>query len=484
MASELEKLREQLSAAQELIKEQQEMLQQFTTPPFVYGTVINVKPERTTIMKGRGELVEIAAPPAKLKIKAGDTVLLNIETGQIVEVAPPVTLGALHVVSAVVSDTEAEVSGDGSPKIVIFQNDLAPKPKVGDRVVLDGSASVIVKVLEQEHDRYDVVVDTNVTWDDIGGQELAKAEMIEAVESPIVHAAIFKHYNKRPTKGILLYGPPGCGKTMLGKAAATSVAKSITGKQSSAGFMYVKGPELLDPFVGASEAAVRALFARARAYKAKTGVPAVVFIDEADAILGIRGTYNSFMEKTIVPSFLTEMDGMEESGALVILASNRPNALDPAVTRDGRIDRKVRVGRPTKKDAVDIFKLYLSKVPMIDGVEDVALLASEMLYDPAHIYYAVTTDDGATKAFTLANLASGALIAGVVDQAVSIAMRRDLADTTQAKPSGVRAEDVINAIRHIHIQNRDVDHQDALVDFAGNREITKVQRMAHEAAAG
>lgn len=307
-----------------------------------------------------------------------------------------------------------------------------------------------------------------VSWDDIGGLEEAKKLMIEMVELPHTNPGIYQYYNKRLPKGVLLYGPPGCGKTLLGKAAAYSLAKIYKGKAQTSGFIYIKGPEILNKFVGSSEESIRSIFIRAREHKKQFGFPATIFIDEADAILSKRGSgISSDVEKTIVPMFLTEMDGLEDSGAFIILATNRPDILDPAVVRDGRIDRKIKITRPTKESAKEIFLLNVKKTPLEKKCtkERLANLAVEKVFSAENVLYNVQFEGIDTQeAFTLDKVVNGAMIANIVDTAISAAMRRDLLRNTK---TGVNEEDIVQAVATIAKENRELDHKDELRDFIG-----------------
>lgn len=460
MPSREEVMREQLVQARAAIAELTENLERFAAPPHGYANVVAVK-DKTVTITGGGSFIDVARPSFLLAI--GDTVLVNQQTQTIIEPVDPVGMGRIVPVSNVLSEREAEIAGDGSPKLVLIAPG-AGMPTAGDRAVLDASGNVIVRVLKMEKQANDYTRDTGVNWESIGGQERAKRELREAVELPLLRPEVFKHYGKKPSKGVMLYGPPGCGKTLLGKACATAIAKAA-GVDGGGCFIYVKGPEILNMYVGASEASVRELFHRARTHVRETGYQAVIFIDEADAIMSRRGGPNSFMEKTIVPAFLTEMDGMEESGVLVILATNRPDTLDSAITRDGRIDRKVRVSRPNAEDARLIFDLYLKGVPVADGEdrEAMATAAVDALFCDSRAFWNLQTQGGGTHRFTLANLVSGALIAGIVSQAVSEAMHRDLAGT--GAPEGVRTDDLLTAVARVYEQNRDVDHRDAMAEL-------------------
>lgn len=455
---------------QQALKEHQKFLDDLAKQPLRHATVIRLLKKKVTISSG-SYLLEVEKP-SSFALKIGDTVLLDPQGGQILEAGEPVLSGEPVTITRLVDDKTAEVSVNGSGKLV-FLGEF--KLKEGDEVLLDSSARVVVYHIKHAKPRFAVTTETKITWDSIGGQEEAKRAMQEAVELPLKSPEIFRAYNKKPAKGILLSGPPGCGKTLLGKAAATAISQLTNSKES--GFLYIKGPEVLDPYVGVAEATVRKIFMRAKEHKIKTGSPAVVFIDEADAILGKRGTHHSFMEKTIVPAFLTEMDGMEETGALVILATNRPDTLDPAVIRDGRIDRKVRVERPTLEDSKNIFKLYFKQVPLAKGetISDLSEYAGDMLFHDERTLLHLTMRRGEDLNVPFSALVSGALIAGVVDKAASVALHRDIADGFK-KASGITRRDVLMAIHTAHKDNLDVDHGDIVSEKTHGREVVHVRK--------
>ena len=350
--------------------------------------------------------------------------------------------------------------------------------KGGDTVRVDPHATVVTAVLERAKQKAADVLDRRIDWTDVGGQAEAKIELIEAIELPLKHPEVYARYNKRAPKGVLMFGPPGCGKTLLGRAVASALVRD---SEHPGCFMYVKGPELLNPYVGVSESNIRDLFARARAYKAEHHAPAVVFIDEADALLGARGNSHGWtINDSVVPQFLAEMDGLNESDVMVILATNRPDTLDPAVVRDGRVDRKIRVGRPTQKDATAIFKLYLARVPLASGsIEELAESIAHDLYTIERNLYELKLDDGSTTVFGLTHLVSGALIEGVVEKATALAIRRELTDPAGAK--GLTLADLTRAVDAVYRQNLDLNHHDAMEDFAVPRAIKSARKLAHAA---
>lgn len=462
-----EELRAALQQSRERLLEQNDVLQQLTATPLVYARVLGFTGSGIIVLH-EGAAIELAYPRG-IDVDQGDLVKLSMETKQIVDLAFIKLPGQLAIVQQVREDDKMSVvEHDGTEYIVLNGscNDL----ENGDRVVLDRSLSIITANLGKGKSRFRFTAETSVSWDDIGGLAQAKGDMIEAIEGPHRYPDLYNYYGKRPIKGVLLSGPPGCGKTMLGKATATSLA-SLRGNQDSSGFLYIRGPEILTKYVGEAEATVRQIFAHARWHNEEYGYPAVVFIDEADAILGRRGSgISSDIERHLVPMFLTEMDGLQASGALVILATNRPDVLDPAAVRDGRIDRKIRVGRPTRGSAIEIFNRALKRVPIAAGCshEEAARVATEQLFSTELVLYDVELSSGETIPFTLSGLCSGAMIAGIVDQATSLAIKRDIAQQAARSPlhqRGLRKADLSTAIARVLQQNYGLNHQDELEEF-------------------
>ena len=199
-------------------------------------------------------------------------------------------------------------------------------------------------------------------WADIGGQDDAKRELIRAIQWPVLYPELFLLFKRKRSRGVLLYGPPGCGKTLLGKAVVRLLAALYHRKADDGGFKYVKGHQLLDQYLGNSEKAVKTLFDEARRWREQRGYPAVLFFDEADALFKRRASGSAESGFTLVPALLAEMDGMDDSGAFVMLATNRPDALDIAITRPGRIDRRIRITRPDRAAAETIFRIHLEGV--------------------------------------------------------------------------------------------------------------------------
>jgi hypothetical protein len=276
-----------------------------------------------------------------------------------------------------------------------------------------------------------------------------------------------------------------CGKTLMGKAAASALAKIYKGEKKSTGFIYIKGPEILSKWVGETESTIRQVFQRARKHKETHGYPAIIFIDEADSVLSTRGSsISSDVDKTIVPMFLAEMDGMDDSGALVVLATNRSDALDPAVVRDGRIDRKIRIGRPDAIAALEIFSMYLRRVPIRKEHthDELAQVGVQETFRPDRILYKIRRKTNNTMDFTLGNIINGGMIASIVDHATSIALDLDL---ERGEQTGLGRDHLVEAINRVDQQNRNLNHKDDLDEFimSFKDDVEGVQRYFSEACA-
>ena len=295
--------------------------------------------------------------------------------------------------------------------------------KVGQKVLL--GKAIIVDILPEELTQKPAPVKFDfVSWGEIGGLKSQIQKIRDTIELPVTQAHRFKKYGLKPSRGVVLYGPPGCGKTMVAKAIASHF---LAGQQlNKDSFIYLKGGEMLSPYVGAAEANIKSIFDRARANYAKTGQRSVIFIDEAEAILPARGSRRSSdVDTTIVPTFLSEMDGFEDNATFVILATNFVEQLDIAVVRPGRIDLAIEISKPTLEDSIDILKIYLKKSLTNSDAEKLA----------------TTT---ATELFASGKFVSGALLKNVVEKASMFAIKREVAGD---KVSGITEEDLLLAIK-------------------------------------
>lgn len=413
MSEELRKLRQ-------VVAEQDQFLKMLSEAAAMPGTVLAVQGEVMLVVSG-GKMLQTNRHKGA---GVGSTVLLNTESMQPVAMSPfNFRTGSPCVVENVLPDGRLEVTRAGDRRVVAVADHLPRKGlEAGINGLLDESGLILMEIMEPT--KAETQDYTRVSWDQIGGNEQAKRELMEATMLIQGGSEIFLAYGAKAPKGVLLSGPPGCGKTMLGRAVATELG--------SEGFIYVKAPELLNMYVGATEERIRGLFRSARDYRQRTGRVGVIFLDEADALLQRRGTgMSSDIDKTIVPTFLTEMDGLSESGAMVILATNRPETLDPAVVREGRIDSHVLVDRPAPPEVVDMLMIYLRGLPMAECTVEVA---------------AQQTCEAIFANHQTRSRVSGAMAATVVERAKRVAIRRDIA-AKSAVPSGITLADLSVAVQ-------------------------------------
>ena len=358
------------------------------------------------------------------------------------------------------------------------------KMRAGDAVLMDLRSGLLVEKLPRQQVEELVLEEVpDVSYDDVGGLDTQIEAITDAVELPYLHRALFHEYDLPAPKGILLYGPPGCGKTLIAKAVANSLAKKVaalTGNTSIRSyFLNIKGPELLNKYVGETERQIRLVFERARE-KAAEGVPVIVFFDEMDSLFRTRGTgISSDMESTIVPQLLAEIDGVEAlRDVIVIGATNREDLIDPAILRPGRLDVKIKIERPDDTAATQIFSRYLvSTIPLDEvtvrelggGDPDKACQAmieetvAEMYRDDdANRFLEVTYQNGDKEILYYRDFASGAMIENIVRRAKKLAVKREIA----REGRGVRIDDLIASIRQEYKENEDLPNTTNPDDWA------------------
>jgi len=451
-----------IGEAQQMIEKLEEVIKKVTSPANRIGTFLGATSKDTAhIVVGGADYYCNVDPRIPLaKLKKGTRVLVNeafVIVGDLgFEMAGPVTK-----ITEVIGKDRLRVGSEHGTQSIVLQrsSDLATSTlKSGDEVRVDSNYRMALEMLSstKSHEHYlDVVPE--LPWEKVGGQEEALQAIKDAIELPLLHVDLFKKFQHATPKGFLLYGPPGCGKTLIGRATAYNLTKQLrekTGAQMKEYFMHVKGPEILNMWVGESERMVREIFATAREKRRDSFMP-FLFIDEAESILGTRraSRYSNILS-TLVPMFCSEMDGIDSlNDVVIILASNRADLIDPAILRPGRIDRKIKVNRPNREGARDIYRIYLTPDLPYDGA-----LAKEADHVGAAVdklierfvdwqfvrrdenkFLEVTLRSGRKEILYRSDLISGAIIASIVERAKAMAIKRAIA--TQQE-EGIREMDL------------------------------------------
>lgn len=454
-----------------------EVVAKLTAPANRIGTLLDLPGEGLArIVVGGAEYyanVDPRVPDTDLKI--GTQILVN-EAYAVIKTLGYDRSGPILKLAEAMPDGRLRFEQDMGRQSLVLQRStdlIGADLKAGDEIRIDPSQRVAIEKLEDRKSNRHVLDETpKVTWEQIGGQGEAIAAIRKAIEYPLLHAETFERFKFSQPKGFLLYGPPGCGKTLIGQAAAGSLAKLVSEAQTnrtsdpdarppvtSGAFLHVKGPEILNMWLGESERIVRDLFEQARARR-KSGALPFIFIDEAESILGTRRAMRSFnISNTLVPMFCSEMDGIESlRDVVIILASNRPDLIDPAVLRPGRIDRKIKVGRPNREAATQILNVYVTTdVPLDSGLvnerggehsQAVASLVEEVI---ATIFQrteenrllSIRLRSGQGKVLYRGDLVSGAILASIVQRAKEKAIERTI---QSGQPAGLLAADLLDSV--------------------------------------
>ena len=454
MRRDLLDLRSSIAAQEETITEAgrmigklEEVIKKVTSPANRIGTFLGATSRDTAhIVVGGADYYCNVDPRIPLaKLKKGTRVLVN-EAYVIVGDLGFETAGPVTKIAEVIGEDRLRVGSEHGTQSIVLErsSDLAGSAlKSGDEVRVDPNYRMALEMLSsaKSHEHYlDEVPE--LPWERIGGQEAAIQAIKDAIELPILHVDLFQKFRHATPKGFLLYGPPGCGKTLIGKATAYNLTKQLrekTGAEMREYFMHIKGPEILNMWVGESERQVREVFATARE-KRREGLMPFVFIDEAESILGTRraSRYSNILS-TLVPMFCSEMDGIDSlNDVVIILASNRADLIDPAILRPGRIDRKIKVNRPNRAGARDIYRIYLTDDLPYDGVlakeadhigEAIARLIERFVEwqfarREENKFLEVTLRSGRKEIAYRSDLISGAIIASIVERAKAMAIKR------------------------------------------------------------
>ncbi len=420
---------ESLADAKRTILLLQEELERLTQPPYLSGTVLEIGKKTTRVaIDGQGLCEVLSNPELNGAGEPGGRVTLNPQTMAIIGASDFTVKGGSVATIEEVDTDRIKVQNKGESYFIL---NALEDVKVGDEVLLDPSGSIAIEKFDRKQTKYNLQQIPTMPWDKIGGLDDIITQIRDEVEAPFLNQEIFARYGRKPAKGILLYGPPGCGKTMIGKGIAYNLSKLVD--DCGAGhFIEIKGPEILEKWVGNSEANVRRIYEAARDATQDTEKPVVIFIDEAESILKTRGTgVSSDVYDSIVPQFLAEMDGLNgQDNVITVLATNREDIIDPAILRDGRVDRRIKVPRPNETGATEIFNIYLQDKPLQDDVpaRELAEQMAAVIYDPENVVYNVIDPKAeVVGSFTYANLTSGAMLKGIVDRACSYAIKREMA---------------------------------------------------------
>ncbi|MCI1901601.1 MAG: proteasome ATPase [Bifidobacteriaceae bacterium] len=453
-------------AADELRKLKTQMAQ-LSNPPSSFATFIRIDAYVMTddgsrlasaqvLHNGRRIIVSVSPSVDVRRLAAGDLVLLS-ESLVIVGTRDELGNGPVRTVEEILDSQRLVVVDSASQPTVVRRAAALSATGLdsGDRVRLDPSLTFATELLADRESNDQVLEEIpDVSFSDIGGLDDQIQAVRDAVELPFLHRDLFERYGLSAPKGVLLYGPPGNGKTLIAKAVARSLIHTARAENAHGVFLSVKGPEILNKYVGESERLIRSIFKRAQA-KATSGVPVVVFIDEMDSLLRIRGTgISSDVETTIVPQFLAELDGIESlTNVIVIGASNRVDMIDPAVLRPGRLDVKIRIGRPGPAQAAAILHHYVSDdLPLRDASASKlvdAAVESVFAQTPSRLVCDVQTPDGAWHHVYFSDLISGASLKNISDRAKTKAIKTLIAQSTEAGHSanaGISLSNVNEAV--------------------------------------
>lgn len=481
-------LADMLKTSRDKLQELYEQVESLGDPASTYGLFLASTGNGTdaeVFTSGRHMRVKVAPTIAIDRVKPGSLVRLG-DGSVVLEVCQYPAVGQLATLVEKLDAGRAIVQDiQGTEHVVRLTDELQRESRAGDTLLTDVRAQfAFERIAKTEVNQLSLEEVPDVTYEDIGGLQEQIELIHDAVELPFAHPHLYQQYDLKPPKGLLLYGPPGCGKTLIAKAVANSLAHRL-GHGASAHFINVKGPELLNKFVGETERRIRLIFERAREL-ASEGRPVIIFFDEMESIFRTRGSgVSSDMETTVVPQLLTEIDGVEDiSNVIVIGATNREELIDPAILRPGRLDIKVRISRPTKAEALDIFGRYLRpEVPHAAPIEELAQIAVEELFAPRP-FVRLRLIDGSEETLHYSVFVSGAMIANIVSRAKKLAIKDAISGESD---TGVTAEHLRAAVRAEQQENEDLPNTadpDTWSRLAGRhgKQVVAVEVVARSAS--
>jgi len=481
-----EKVTSALKSERDKIEALREEVEKLSQPPATFGVYLATNEDGSVDVFTAGRKMRVNVTPELdlAGLTRGAEVILN-EALNVVEVLHPDVAGEVMKVKEKLGDDRVIVIGHGDEELVAtLGHALREEPiRAGDPLLIDRRSNVALERLPKEEVEELVLEEIpDVSYEDIGGLETQIEAIRDAVELPFLYSELFKEHQLEPPKGVLLYGPPGCGKTLIAKAVAKSLADKVrerTGRPDAHSyFLNIKGPELLNKYVGETERQIRQIFQRAKE-RSEEGLPVIVFFDEMDSIFRTRGSgISSDVESTIVPQLLSELDGVETlKNVIVIGASNREDLIDPAILRPGRLDVKIKIERPSAAQASDIMSKYLTGAVPIHpeevgraggnagaAVRRMVQITVDRMYASSddNRFLEVTYASGDKEVLYFKDFNSGAMIENIVRRSKKEAIKRFL--STGEK--GIRTEDLLNAIRDEFKENEDLPNTTNPDDWA------------------
>jgi proteasome-associated ATPase len=472
-----EKLSYTLREAREHIAALRDEVDKLTQPPSAYGVIVGKNDDGTVDILTSGRKMKVSAhPDIDLdQLDRGSEVVLNESFNVVLARAPEQTGEVVSIKEVMEDGVRALVVGRADEELVCELADAVRGMHLrpGDTMRLDPRSNLLLEKLPRPEVE-DLLLEEvpDISYSDIGGLDDQIEQIADAVELPFLHQDLFAEHRLPAPKGILLYGPPGCGKTLIAKAVANSLAKKVasaTGDEKGRSyFINIKGPELLNKYVGETERQIRLVFQRARE-KSEEGWPVIVFFDEMDSMFRTRGSgISSDMESTIVPQLLAEIDGVEGlRNVIVIGATNREDLIDPAILRPGRLDVKIKIERPNAPAAAQIFSQYLTdEIPIGAGqsVPDMIEATVDEMYreDEANRFLEVTYQNGDKEILYYKDFASGAMIENIVRRAKKLAIKRVI----NGGERGVKVDDLLASIKQEYKEHEDLPNTTNPDDWA------------------
>src|SRR5918994_1237687 len=490
VTSQNERLAQTLREARDQIMKLKEEVDRLAQPPAGFGTFLNRNDDDSIdVFTGGRKLRVNVSPAVELdELVRGQEVMLN-EALNVVAALDFEEVGEVVMFKELLADGERAlvIANADEERVVRIAEPLRSMTlRAGDSLLLEARAGYVYeKVPKSEVEELVLEEVPDIDYSKIGGLVNQIDQIRDAVELPYLHPELFKEHELKPPKGVLLYGPPGCGKTLIAKAVANSLAKKVaarTGQEGKSYFLNIKGPELLNKYVGETERHIRLVFQRARE-KASEGTPVIVFFDEMDSLFRTRGSgVSSDVENTIVPQLLSEIDGVESlENVIVIGASNREDMIDPAILRPGRLDVKIKIERPDAEAARDIFSKYVTPTLPIHpddltehgGNRDATIAAMiqravERMYTETeeNRFLEVTYANGDKEVLYFKDFNSGAMIQNIVDRAKKMAIKDFLDSDLNPAQRGLRVQHMLQACVDEFKENEDLPNTTNPDDWA------------------